>query len=147
MRERLACVVRYGIHARLGWIRGNLRPRQPQGVLHKWRLHGVGDNGQLRSIAEAGAGLRIEEIALRVRMHPVAIGLEVRGVDDIVDRTIVSRRLHGVSLRVEGTVLRRCANQITRLGILGKYRDDTARGVAVQRGERAAQHFDVVGAA
>src|SRR5580698_7526395 len=80
-------------------------------------------------------------------MNPITVGLEVRGVDDVVDEAVIARRLDVVSLSVKSTVLGRRAQQIPRLGIFGKYRNDAARGVAVQRGEGAAQHFDTVGAA
>lgn len=78
-------------------------------------------------------------------MITVTIGLEMRGVHDVVDNTGLTAALKRVTLSVERAVLGITPGLEHGLAILSEDRNHAARGVAVKRREGAAQHLDVIG--
>ncbi len=138
-------VVLHGAVARLARIRRHLRRGEPQGILHEGRLQRIGDERQAGGPAQSETQFRIEIVALRVAVEAIPVGLKMRCVDDVIDHAVVALGFQCIALRVERAVLRPAFHEMARLCVLGEDRDHAARGVAVERGEGAAQHLHTAG--
>ena len=137
-----AGVVGNGADTRLRRIGGHLRPRQSQRILHVRRLDHVADQRQGRRLARTETHLGVEVIALGFAVIAKPVGLEMGGIDHVTDAALLAGGLQSVALRIEGAVVRRRADRMAGLRILGENRDDPARRVTVERGKRTSQHFD-----
>ena len=122
-----------------------LRLGEAERILHERHFDGVGDDGDRRRAAHRKLELAVEDVALRVAVIPVSVGLKVRRVQHVVDDAVVARGLEGVALRVERSVLGGAVHPIARCRVLREDGDHAARGIAVQGRERPAQHLDPVG--
>ncbi len=89
--ERLAGVVLDGAVAGLDRIRGELRLREPERILHERRLNGVADEGELERVVEGETQNAVEVLALGLAVIAIALGLEVHGIDHVVGHALRRR--------------------------------------------------------
>ena len=61
-----------------------MRARKPQRVLHERSFNGVRYQSELGQIIEREADFGVEDVTLGLAMIAVTVGLEMRGIHDVV---------------------------------------------------------------
>ena len=125
-------------------IARELHPRQAERVLRERQVDAVGDQGQRGAAGERERELRVRQVATCGAVVARAVGLEVAGADDVVDAGRGPARLEPHPQRRIGPDRERRDDARRSAAALGEGLHDTARRVAVQRGERPAQYLDAI---
>ncbi len=121
------------------------RPGDAKRVLGVALVQGVGDDGDLAVARGRDGQLGVALFARGGAVRPVAVGLEARRIQDIADPARLALRIQ-VKL-AHAVAAGRAAELDGRrtLAVAGEELHDTARVIAVQGREWAAQHFDAFG--
>jgi hypothetical protein len=147
LRQRLARVELRGRRIDAARVGLQLGAGQAQRILRRRQFDAVADEGELGCVVQPQAQLQVLDVAPRRAVRAPAVGLEVRDAGQVVQRALRPGQLRVVAL-LPVAAAARAHGEPGRTGpVLGEHLDHPARGIAVQRRERAAQHLDRGGGA
>src|SRR5690606_29798112 len=115
--------------------------RQAQRIL-RFDIDAVDDDGQPAVVVKLHAELGVAQVLARGAVVTITIGGKPVGADHVIEGI---GRPAGLDAVVICGIAARGGRRLyagRRFAIFGEYLHDAARRIAVQRGKRAAQHFD-----
>jgi len=140
----LARLVQGGIGHRLTWVGFELRARQAQRIARDRLVEHVGNQGHAGLPAGVPAQFGIGVLAPGRAIDAPAVGGEIAVVDQVVEQAVLPRRLHAVAAQAIAAGVQTQANLGPRGTVGGEHLHHTTGRIAVQLGQRAAQHLDAL---